>query len=84
MNKSEALVVLHEICDSLKESVIMDSVSLDDLAKESFANSGSCEIKMRCELDDCSKNKLKPILDGHDLAIKQEDGFVTIYSNPSK
>ena len=79
MNKIETLVVLHEIYDACKESVILNCVSIDpiDLAQES---SESYQIKMVGDLDRANIDSLKPILDRHKLALKEETGCVIVRS----
>jgi hypothetical protein len=78
MNKAEALVVLHEIRDVLKESVIISSLSLDCTPQVEHMSKLFYEIKMKCELDSQSREYLQLVLDRHKLSMKVEKGSVTI------
>jgi hypothetical protein len=62
------------------ESVIISSVSLDPESQVSRNPDGSYLIRMRCDLDSYSRDRIKPILDEHKLAMKEENGYVIIYS----
>ncbi len=79
MNKSEALVVLHEIYDALRESVIMSSVSLDSY-KILSVHGDFCEIKIKCELDNHSRYALNGVLKKHDLAMNEQNGYIILHS----
>ncbi len=79
MNKSEALRVLHEILDVLRESVTISSVSLDSQSAQVVSDGKGCQIRMKCELDSFSRDCLKPILEKHKLGLKDADGYVTVY-----
>jgi hypothetical protein len=80
LKKQEALAVMHEIRDVLKESVIISSVSLDmrsSRVAKTFEGDGFL-IRMRCDLDKYSADCLKPILEKNMLALCEENGFVLI------
>ena len=79
MNKSEALSVLHEIFEACKESVTMNSVSLDG-SQVYHVFTGGYQIKMKCELDSHSRDCLKGIAKKHNLAMKEENGYVVLQS----
>jgi hypothetical protein len=79
MNRSEAVAVLHEIYDLLKESVTMNQVSLDDKS-QLVKNGNGYEIKMQCIFDEDCWDGVKPILERHGLGMRLADGFVIIYS----
>jgi hypothetical protein len=76
LNKSEALAVLHEIYDACRESVIMTCVSLD-ARKVERAQTGY-QIRMKCELDNPSRQCILAILEKHNLALKEEKDCLTI------
>jgi hypothetical protein len=76
MDRAEALDVLHEILEVCKESIIMNSVSLDNPPISS--NSKSYHIKINCALDSTSKQCIEPILKKHELFLKESEGFVII------
>ena len=77
LNKAEALNVLHEILDVLKESVLISCVSLDYSGSK---NSENFTIKMECNLDDYSRKQIESILDKHNLKIEAKENTVLIYS----
>jgi hypothetical protein len=78
MDRAEALDVLHEILEVFKESVIMNSVSLDTPVTTS--SSKGFEIKINCTLDNASKLCIEPLLKKHKLFLKESEGFVIIQS----
>ena len=81
MDRVEAVAILHEILEVWGESVIMTCVSIDDASSTVYRNLNiGYEIRMRCDLDNDSRDCIKPILEKHKLGIKEEEGFVIIYS----
>jgi hypothetical protein len=80
LKKQEALGIMHEIQDVLKESVIISSVSLDLRSARAAKNPEGVGflIRMKCDLDKYSADCLKPILDKHRLVLCEESGFVLI------
>ncbi len=78
MDRAEALAVLHEILEVCKESVIMNSVSLDN--PPISATSKGYQIKINCNLDSDAKQCIEPILKKHNLILKKSEGFVIIQS----
>ena len=79
MNKTEALAVLHEIRDALKESAIISCVSLDG-SQVSHISTGGYEIKMKCELDSVSRGIINGILKKYELYLKEQGGYVILRS----
>jgi hypothetical protein len=80
MNRSEALAVMHELMETLRESVIISGVSLDFTDSKTPKAHYSCQIKMNCDLDDFSRQRIQPILDMRNLKIEDAKGAVVIYS----
>jgi hypothetical protein len=76
MNKSEALAVLHEIYDTCRESVTLTCVSLDSKQIENLGV--GYKIRMKCELDNCSREIIETILVKHNLTLKEENSYVFI------
>ena len=76
MDRAEALDVLHEILAVCKDSLIMNSVSLDNPLISSKTK--GYQIKINCALDNTSKQCIVPILKKHKLFIEETDGFVVI------
>ena len=79
MNKLEALAVLHEFYDACKESVTVSCVSLDG-SQVSHVFTGGYQIKMKCELDSCSRDILKGITKKHNLTMIEQEGYVILQS----
>jgi hypothetical protein len=76
MDRAEALAVLHAILEVYKESILMNSVSLDNPPISS--TSKGYQIKINCALDSTSKQCIAPILKKHNLFLKESEGFVII------
>jgi hypothetical protein len=79
MNKTEALAVLREIGDALKESGTISCVFLDG-SQVSHILTGGYEIKMKCELDSVSRDTINGILKKYELYIKEQNGYVILRS----
>ena len=79
MNKTEALAVLSEIREALKESMVVSCVSLDG-SQIFHILSGGYEIKMKCELDSVSRGILDSILRKYELYLKEQNGYVILRS----
>ncbi len=79
MNKTEALDVLNEIRDALKESIVVSCVSLDG-SQVFHILSGGYEIKMKCELDNASRGIIDSISKKHELHLKEQNGYVILRS----
>jgi hypothetical protein len=80
MNKTEALAVLHEIFESCRESVTINCVSIDPHSQVSKNPEGNYSIRMKCDLDSAARRCVASILQKHLLAMKEEKGFVIVYS----
>jgi len=79
MNKSEALAVLSEIREALKKSEVLSCVSLDG-SQVSHVLTGGYEIKMKCELDNVSKDIINGILKRYEMYMKEQNGYVILRS----
>ncbi len=79
MNKSEALSVLNEIRDALKESVAVSCISLNG-SQVSHILTGGYEIKIKCELDSVSRDVINNMLKKHALYLKEQDGYAILRS----
>jgi hypothetical protein len=81
LNKQEALDLLHEIHDACKDAVSIHAVSLDyrnSQVSKDPDNRGYL-IRMKAELDDYAKSCINPILEKHQLAIKEDKGYLVIF-----
>jgi hypothetical protein len=50
------------------------------LGSKAVTDDGSYEIKMACTLDNQSRKFLKPILEKVKLGLREENGFMIIFS----
>jgi hypothetical protein len=80
MDRAEALAVMHEIFGALRESVIASGVSLDYSGPKISKDPEDILIKMKCNLDDYSRECIQPILDKRNLKLEAKKGTVVIYS----
>ena len=74
MDRAEALAVLHEILEACGESVIMNSVSIDNLPVS--VTSKGYQIKIKCSLDNDSRQIIESVLKKHKLFLKESEWFV--------
>ena len=79
MNKLEALAVLHEIGNAVKESASTSVIVLEG-SQVSHISTGGYEIKMKIELDNYSRDIIKDIMRKHNLYMKEQNGYVIILS----
>jgi hypothetical protein len=80
LNKSEALALLHEVNEALKNSAVVNCISLDG-SQVSHVFTGGYQIRMKCELDSDSRDIIKVIVKRNNLAMKEENGFVILNSH---
>ena len=80
MNRTDALDILHRILPVWEGSHIVNWVSLDYLGSQAVTDYRSYKIKMACTLDNQSRKFLKPILEMKKLGLREENGFVIIFS----
>ena len=76
--KPEALAVMHELLDALKESVLISGVSLDCSGSKKANSPEGFQIKMNCNLDKYSREIIKSILQRHRLTIREDTNCVLI------
>ncbi len=74
MDRTEAIAVLHEILEACSDSVIINSVSVDN--PPISATSKGYQIKIKCNLDSDSRQIIEPILKKHKLFLKESEEFV--------
>jgi hypothetical protein len=79
MNKTEALAVLSEIREALKESVVVSCISFDG-SQVSHISTGGYEIKMKYELDSVSRGIINSISKKYELYLKEQNGYVILRS----
>ena len=77
MNKSEALAVMHEICDSFREPLTLTCVSLDP--KQVTPVAAGYQIRMKAELDAASRQLIEKILGKHKLTMREEQGYIVVF-----
>ncbi len=78
MDRQEALVVLQEVLDTLKESVNVSAISFDD--SDIFVVSSGFEIRLRCELSQDEKEIVDGVLKKHNLRMMETKGLAIIYT----
>jgi hypothetical protein len=71
--------VLYEFYEACRESVTVSYVSLDG-SQVSHISTDGYQIKMKCELDSCSRDTLKGIIKRHNLAMREQNGHVILQS----
>jgi hypothetical protein len=76
MQRDEALAVLHEIYHVCKDSVSLTCVSLD--AKQVEHTKVGYQIRMKCELDNVSRQRIEIIMRKHNLVQREEKGCTVI------
>ena len=80
MNRTEAVAVLREICTVCPQIGNAEFVSVDYINVNS---QGFYRIRLKVNLDDQSKNAMKPILDFHNLEMAQTKDLLDIYPQAS-
>jgi hypothetical protein len=81
MDKREALAVLQEIGTTCQKGWIITCISLDCPSSQiSQSPKGEYQIRMKCKLDKRSKDCIAPILEKYKLILREENGFVTLFS----
>lgn len=85
MYRAEALTLLHEIQDACKEITTIHSISLDEENSAVSVNSRDSGylIRMKVELDNYAKECINPILEKHNSAMREEEGYVIIFKKHS-
>lgn len=73
-SRADAVSVLQEILDVWRESVLVSSATIETQFPNGF------EIRMKCNLDDNSRNNIEAILEKHRLCLKEENGILILYS----
>jgi hypothetical protein len=85
MNKAEALAVLHEIYMACPEFRGSNIERIDpNLAKISILQGGLYELRVKCNLDNDSRDIIKPILETHKLEMTETKDSITIYRPATK
>ena len=79
MNKTEALEVLSEIRDALNEAHAINCVSPDG-SQVSHVLTGGYEIKMKCKLDNVSRDTINGIVKKLRLYMIEQSGYVILRS----
>ena len=77
MNRVEAIKVIYEIHGACK-SMLISCVSLNQPSSYISETSKGYQIKMTCEMDNFSRNCLRPIVDKYVLEMKEENGFLIL------
>jgi hypothetical protein len=76
MHREEALAVLHEIYHVCMDSVSLTCISLD--AEQVEHLEVGYQIRMKCELDNISRQRIEIVMRKHKLTQKEEKGYLVI------
>jgi hypothetical protein len=79
MNKAEAIKVLFEINDKCKSN-LLKCVSIDKPSSQIVETPNGYQIMMKCEIGTYAKKCMATVLDKHKLGIKEENGFVILFT----
>ncbi len=80
MERSQAIKVLYEVHDACRGLFVATCVSLDRPSSHISKTIGGYQIKIMCDIDSQTMKCFQPILDKHGLKLKEESGFVVIYT----
>lgn len=80
MNRQEAIMVLREILEAYRDLIEMNYVSLSSSESQIHKGSNGCELHIKCTLNDRLRQCLTPILEKHQLRMKESNGSVIIYT----
>jgi len=84
VGRAVAVAILREIFDVLRESVIITCVTIDSpISRDSGSPDKAFKIRIKCNLDNNSRDRIKPILEKYQTNMNEEKGFVIISSFPS-
>ena len=81
MDKPEAVAILREIFTVCPQIDYAEFVSVDYINVNS---QGFFRIRLKVNLDDQSKNAIKPILDSHKVEMTQNKDLIDIYPHTMK
>jgi hypothetical protein len=79
LDRSRALDLLHELCDSIKESSSKSSVSANN-AHVAHIFTGGYQLKMKVNLDEHSRAIINELMKRNKLYMKEENDLVTLRS----
>lgn len=83
VGRAAAVAILREIFDVLRESLIITGVSIDSpISRDPGRPNKAFEIRIKCDLDHNSRDRIKPILEKYQTTMKEEKGFAIISSFP--
>jgi hypothetical protein len=80
MNRPEATTVLREILEACRELVEMNYVSLNPSDARIRKSSDDYELYIKCTLNGPLRLCLAPILEKHQLRMKELSGAISIYT----
>jgi len=80
MNRQEASTVLREILEACREKVEISYVSLNPSKAKTHKNSSDYELYIKCSLNTLLRQCLAPILEKHQLIMKELSGAINIYT----
>jgi hypothetical protein len=80
MNRQEAVAILREIFEACSELIDMNYVSLNPTDAQIRKTADDNELHIKCALDERLRRCILPILEKHQLKMKESKGSIIIYS----
>ena len=80
MNRQEAVAVLREVLEACQDIMDMNYVSLNPSDAKIRKKSYDYELHIKCVLNSSLKRCLTPILEKHQLRMKELSGAIIIYT----
>ncbi len=80
MNRQEAVAVLREVLEACQDLMDVNFVSLNPSDAKIRKNSDSYELQIKCVLNSSLERCLTPILEKHQLRMKELSGAISIYT----
>jgi hypothetical protein len=77
MKKAEGLIALLEILEACKDLLHVDAISVDSQTHDADE---TCTIKVKCTFNGDASHRIAPILEKHQLAYREEKGYLFLYS----
>jgi hypothetical protein len=83
MDRAKAVKVLHEINDLCK-TLLISYLSIDKPGSQTSRHACGYQITIKCQNATDAGECLKPILEKHNLKLKQENGFTILYQQKTQ
>jgi hypothetical protein len=80
VNRKEAVSVLREILEACQDLMYLNYVSLNYSDAKIRKNSDGYELYIKCDLNSSLRRCVTPILESHQLRMKELSGAISIYT----